>query len=318
MAFFAPAWPKPSRRDCLAALMAVGWPGLGMAQPAEPGGGGHGTRLHFDVEGRPAVHVAAGEGAVPLTLIVDTGANRTVLEPDVAAQLGLTPRPDQPVFGIAGITQAPVAHLSRLAIGDFARTDLEVALIGGRVLAGAHGLLGMDFFARRRLTLDYANERLLIGGSASLRMRDRMVVAPGELIHGALMILNVWMGRHSVRALVDTGANHTLINPSLTELLGAAADATGETSRAATATGAARLHVMQLPQLAVGELRVRRLVAFMADLDVFSLWTQPDEPAMVLGMNVWRLAEEMSLDYPRSELQLRLPARGPPVTVRPA
>ena len=263
------------------------------------------------------VEVYAGANG-PFRLIVDTGANRTVLDPSVATALGLVPGPEQRVLGVAGVTAAPMAPLSRLSVGDYQRTDVSVALIGGRVLAGAHGLLGMDFFEGRRMTLDFQHSLLAIEGSAPRRVREALVLAQGDLLHGTLMILGARLGDVRARALADTGATHTIVNPALGALLGAQIDQTGETARASTAAGAVPLDAVQLPLLAVGDLRVRRLSAFMADLDVFSLWAQPGEPAMVLGMDVWRLAEAVSIDYPRAEVQLRLAGHNRPDAAEPA
>src|SRR5436189_5931172 len=56
-----------------------------------------------------------------VSLVLDTGAQFTVLSPDVATRLGIVVPPDAPTLPIAGIgaSDAPIVIVSSLQVGDY-------------------------------------------------------------------------------------------------------------------------------------------------------------------------------------------------------
>ena len=261
----------------------------------------------LDPDGRAVVDVMLN-GQGPFRLIVDTGATATVVSPLVAQTLGLTATHIAPVHGITGVTEAPIARLVSLDLGGQRFAGIEAALLGGRVMGSADGLLGMGAWRNHRMTLDFAAGAFRVGASAGERARASLTRAEGALLHGTLLLTPARVGSVDAIALIDTGATHTLMNPAMAlalpgadDVLGLRAEAPAATVGSAQSAAPAVLSVVE-----VGNLRVRRLVAFQAPMAVFDLFASPDEPALVLGMDVWRHALALSVDYPRAELQLRL------------
>lgn len=114
--------------------------------------------------------VAAWLNGVPLTLIVDTGAERTVISPAALARAGFGGEPAQPVR-IVGATGAATASLVTVPLLDVAGARIGPlpvivhALPGGGPSAPVDGLLGRDVLEAFTLTVD------TVAGRATLTPR---------------------------------------------------------------------------------------------------------------------------------------------------
>ncbi len=114
--------------------------------------------------------ILTGGDGVPqqVQLLVDTGASYTVLDRDVALELGLDIT--QPLyhrqFALAhGATVAPIVKLQHLQIGSLVIASLDVAILTLPPGLGVDGLLGMDVYQRlgiRRLTLELDTATLVL------------------------------------------------------------------------------------------------------------------------------------------------------------
>jgi predicted aspartyl protease len=95
----------------------------------------------------------------PATLIVDTGAQSTIVSPSLVKRLGIvvpTDAPPQKVLVVGGNTlEMPFVKLDMLRVGDAKIEGMEVGVFEVTPSArGIDGLLGADFLHRFRLILD--------------------------------------------------------------------------------------------------------------------------------------------------------------------
>jgi predicted aspartyl protease len=100
---------------------------------------------------------------VPLRLIVDTGADRTLISPAAMARAGFDPGGGTPVQ-IRGVTGDAAAAMVRVPRLDLAGTQVgPVGVIVHTISAdGVDGLLGRDVLDAFTLTVDAANRRALL------------------------------------------------------------------------------------------------------------------------------------------------------------
>ncbi|PYM94257.1 MAG: hypothetical protein DME04_08245 [Candidatus Rokuibacteriota bacterium] len=122
--------------------------------------------------GAPITIEARLNGA-PLTLIVDTGADRTLISPEALARAGMSSQPTSPVE-VVGVTGAANATLVTLPLLDVAGTRIGplpviVHALPARSRSGSgsetiDGLLGRDVLNGVTLCVDTASGRATLTG----------------------------------------------------------------------------------------------------------------------------------------------------------
>jgi predicted aspartyl protease len=110
-----------------------------------------------------AIVAEAHLNGVPLTLLVDTGASRTVITPAVLGRAGIDVSAGRPVriTGVGGAVRAVEVVVARLDVAGAQIGPLEVVAHDVPGLA-ADGLLGRDVLEHFTLTIDPARGRVIL------------------------------------------------------------------------------------------------------------------------------------------------------------
>ena len=136
---------------------------------------------HLSAESRAArrtevpVHLYGNAVLVPVslngdhaaTLLLDTGATMSLLNPELAKRIGAAPRPNAPtatlrIVGGQEIT-LPMVKLRSIRAGGLLVEDLEVGVYQAMPeKPDVDGLLGADFLRSFRVTVDRASKRLIL------------------------------------------------------------------------------------------------------------------------------------------------------------
>ena len=111
------------------------------------------TRIPYTA-GNPILVRATIGGTGPLTLILDTGADRTMIAPQALSRLGISTAnaTRAEIRGVTGIGQADVVQVGSLEIGDAKAGPLRI--IEHEADLKADGLLGRDFLEHFTVTID--------------------------------------------------------------------------------------------------------------------------------------------------------------------
>ena len=266
----------------------------------------------FDQAMRMVVPVMLN-GKGPFGFVADTGANRTVVSAEVAAACGLPPAGHAEVHGIAGAEPADLALVRRLAVGSVKSNDLEMPVLP-RAQLGADGLLGVDILKGRLMSLQFALNRFEIAESgrgaeigratnSRIRAYDEPIPVSAAYRNGQLVILDAQVGHVRVAAFIDSGAQVTVGNRVLRDAVVRShpefgvrlapvplISATGQ-----TATG----EVAPLPLLRIGGMQIDSVMGVFADLHIFDLWKLNDRPAILIGVDVLRHFNDVTLDFGR-------------------
>lgn len=135
--------------------------GSPQGRPPAPGAAVESAVIPF----RPgeAIRAAARVNGVPLTLMVDTGADRTVISPSALGRAGLATESGRPVqiMGVTGGATAREVLVQRLDLAGVQVGPLPVIAHDVGV-AGVDGLLGRDVLDRFTLTVDAASGRAIL------------------------------------------------------------------------------------------------------------------------------------------------------------
>lgn len=209
-----------------------------------------------------------------VTLLLDTGATHTVLTPDTAKRLRISPPPDAPkhTLVVTGGQKVEVSftQLSALALGEAVVENLQVGV--ALVLPEAplvDGILGEDFLQRFTMTLHYATSRLGLESretsrtpqlpTASTPAAGRHTV-PLQIANNRIWVRAVLNHTESVTLLLDTGSAYTKLHPNTAQRLGVSPTANAPIVTT-TVFGGRRITypLVQLSTMAVGDAMVENL-----------------------------------------------------------
>jgi hypothetical protein len=253
-----------------------------------------------------AVRVA---GAGPYQFVVDTGANQSVISAELAAQLGLTLGPAQPLNGVAGVEMTPTVTC-QLQLGPRPPRQATLSVLQASAMGGP-GMLGLDQLDDARLTLDFFRQTLSIDSGPALPGIGDSFQMKAERRDGPLTLVDANLAGIPVTAFLDSGAQDTIGNMALRQVAITRYpltpwsqvpiySVTGQTAVAEFA---------DLPALRIGGVTLPTWPIAFADLHIFRLWNLIDRPAILIGVDVLSRFETVCLDFRHDEVRFRLPAR---------
>ena len=205
----------------------------------------------------------------PLHMLLDTGANRSLIWAPVAEQLHLTPRARFPLQTPNGAVDAVCAGPIAVRVGGVSlaidclgwSSELEVTALGERV----SGVLGADALASLPVLLDLGRGRLVLGTEALAVVGFEV---PLTLVEGrpaiSLAAPSAAGEARRLRLVLDSGANDLVLFGSA-----AASARTGGSTRMATLTGSRQVETAEAPRLGGLNRSPRRAVLLpdVADRD---------------------------------------------------
>ena len=112
------------------------------------------TKISF-TPGSPVLVSAKINGSGPITLILDTGADRTMVAPSALSRLGISFENALRgvVRGVTGVSYAEAVWVNSVEIEE-AKVGPLLIIAHDADLKGADGLLGRDFLANFNVTID--------------------------------------------------------------------------------------------------------------------------------------------------------------------
>ena len=214
--------------------------------------------------------VEAEINARPARMVLDTGAQRSVVTPAAVARLGLAL--DEWVAttmrGVGGIERRRNALPRSLSLGGVrlarrtttADTSLTVATLPSDTAAGRpiDGLLGRDYLALFDLALDMQDRSVALfdtAGCAGAFLPPPYVALPAQNPADTALLVQIELDGVPLRALLDTGASRTTIGaPGIARLGLTAERLAGDPARSLTGLGANTVsaHAHRFARLRVG------------------------------------------------------------------
>jgi predicted aspartyl protease len=135
---------------------------------------------------------------------------------------------------------------------------------------------------------------------------DGHVTIKGEA-NGGLLTVPVKLNGVAMKALIDTGAGITLANPAALKALGWDAKdprlSDAGQIHGATADGA-DVRKGEVETLNIGPMTMHKVPMYFS-----TAATGDQEPSIILGVDLLDQLDAYALDFPRGELQIRMPPR---------
>lgn len=172
----------------------------------------------------PLVFVPAGVPVVdaivngqPARFLLDTGASVCILSPRLATSLGLQPsgRRDSFIDAAGRSSQSGgTVRLDSLVLGSTHLGSVGAVIFDSPIFhnTGIDGAIGLNVFAGRLLTIDYANHRVIIS-EGSLPPQDGRDILALTLGPGGGFAIPIRVGGVAASIELDTGASGALILP---------------------------------------------------------------------------------------------------------
>lgn len=312
------ATPRLTRRDAASVIGGAGTmlltAGLAAAQtPPEP------PVIDDDQATVEPTQVASGKDAfaritVPVTIngqgpfafMVDTGANRSCISTELAKVLTLPDGGTVVVNTIMGRRSRNSVLVDRLQVGSRAQRRVKIPVLPF-VGTDIDGLLAVDWLKGQRLILDMKRKQVSITASRrDTTTADRVVVAARKRI-GQLTIVDADLGQKPISAMIDSGAQLSIGNPTLRAMLDKRLEGKLEKVTMVSVTGETFVgDMLYLPFLRLGGVQLGNVPVVFADLPVFGLWGLANKPALVLGMDLLAAFTVVSLDFGRSTVTFEI------------
>ncbi len=259
--------------------------------------------------GHPLVTVALN-GQGPFTMLLDTGAGLTTVTSGLKDELklirlGRSPQPMQLAGGTEPVDLYTLGFAS--LAGWPAPAPITVVIDGPlQYVKPARGILGMNVLSRFSVDIDQPNKRLIVSESGTPPPAGLDWNAmPMALRHDDFVVVDVEIGGVKAKAVIDTGANGTVINDKLAAALGIVEGARGVTKGEILAGGGATLKAKTGP-LVLARAQWAEIAVQANQLPLFEAMEIDDGPALILGNNV--LAQvRLFIDYRNDRLYLTLP-----------
>ena len=252
-------------------------------------------------------------GRGPYRFLVDTGAERSLLAAEVAAELALPRGARVMVEGIIRGQEASLAETESLRMGTLVCPPLELPILP-RSMLKVDGFLGLDVLDGHRVVFDFRSETLTVsqpqGFFAALWTGADEAVVHTLGRSGRLRATNCMVNGIRAAAFVDSGASVSVINQALYAALRARAPTQAVTAGPVGLYGVTGGMMeglgIDVDRITLGKLNLTYTPMVVAGLEVFDLWGLSREPALLFGMDCLRRFRRVSIDYGRKELRFEV------------
>ena len=249
-------------------------------------------------------------GTGPYRFLVDTGADRTAISRQLAAQLKLASGVDAELHSVAGVSTVSTATVPSLQL---TRTPVRIvdAPLLDQVNMGADGILGVDSLRSQRVTFDFIAQTMSIVPSATRDFADEpgTIVVQANRRNGRLVVTDATADETQLTVVLDTGSQVSIGNLALRDrLLRDNFVSEGQEVELQSVTGETiKGEFMFVRELEIGGVTLKNLVVVFADAHTFKQLKLDRKPALLLGMNAMRAFKKVSIDFASQKLRVVVP-----------
>lgn len=304
------------RRALIAGLSALpAAPAFGQTAPAPDAAPTEPSALLLsNLYTRMAARVGVN-GRDRFVFVLDTGAGRTAVSDRVAAEMNLPPGPDVMVHGITAAALTPTVRLKRLDLGGQRFHNLLAPVFPAEQLA-ADGLIGLDVLSRFRLVFDQRMRRITMAASGgnvvetseTFQEATRMAREGGSdavARFGQLVLLNAFAELQPISMFVDTGAQYSIGNRALLNLIDRFNPPTRQRPRIevyGVIGQRATAEIGEVRDLRIGRTRLGTTPLLFADLHAFRELNLIERPALLMGADLLTRFRHVTIDFGRGRI----------------
>ena len=258
--------------------------------------------LYEEGTGGSLVIQAMVEGQGPFAFVLDTASSGTTVDAVTAERLGLARDADtETAQGMGGAMDVKFHRVERLTAGPLTLADFVAPEIPPPDLDSHEivGLAGVDLFGNALAVWNENPGCVTIGVSGARPGGDGWRSMDVHWIRPWKIMIPIRIGSVEGLGLLDTGAQHTVLNTAFAARLGLT-EASGRLGAGGEITGIdgrpMPMSVAEVDDVTVGEWRWDRRTLNVGDLPVFSRLGEPDTPMAIIGAD-WLGEQTFAIDY---------------------
>ncbi|MFN3559227.1 MAG: aspartyl protease family protein [Brevundimonas sp.] len=291
--------------------------------------------MPFNLVAGTRIYIPATVNGTATELLLDSGAEMTVLDKAFAEELGLEASGEVAAVGTGGVGTARFAQHVNIQLGDISFTDRTVAVIDLAQISQALGrplpvILGKDAFNALVIDMDFAGQRIAFHEAEAFAPPEGATEVPLTST-GALRAVPLSIeGRPPALFDLDTGnGSALLIYPAYAEAEGLMANRTASTVMSGAVGGLRESGITTIQSLSIGGFEVRDIPAIFPPAGPSAV--DSDRTVGNVGMGVlarfrmitdfdggrmWLMAspEDLAAPFQRDRLGLGLRKAGDSVT----
>lgn len=253
----------------------------------------------IDAAQRMTVNVLVnGQGPYPFA--IDTGSDRTVVARSLSDRLDLPKGKIATMHSMGGSGEVGTAVIATLQVGGNEVRDVRAPILSDQHL-GASGLLGIDGLANQRIEMDFVAGEMKIYPSQAAHEEHEpgTITVTARRKYGQLILVDADVDGEKVNVILDSGAQVSVGNAALRRRLWRSGkDVQAEPITLLDVAGRSiPAEIGVLPKMRIGGLRVEGLRIAWAEAHPFKLFGLSNKPAMLLGMDLLRTFERVSVDF---------------------
>lgn len=249
-------------------------------------------------------------GTGPYRFLVDTGADRTAISRQLAAELKLVNGVTAELHSVAGVSKVSTATVPSLQLTRNPVRIVDAPLLDSANM-GADGIIGVDSLRSQRVTFDFTAQTMSIVPSATRDFADEpgTIVVQANRRNGRLVVTDATANGLQLTVVLDTGSQVSIGNLALRDrllrknLIDGAREVELQSVTGETLKG----EFMFVRQLEIGGVTLKNLVVVFADAHTFKQLKLDDRPALLLGMNAMRAFKKVSIDFASRKLRVIVP-----------
>lgn len=245
------------------------------------------------------------DGKGPFRFFVDTGAQATVITPQISNALQLPPSGRAQLIAMGSSRVVDTFEIDGLEFANRTVNGLISPLLQRHDI-GADGILGLDSLQDLRVLIDFAEDRISVADAAELGGNDGYeIIVRARRKLGQMIITDARIDGVRTAVVIDTGAQNSVGNPALQKKLKAMENATIGAIDVHGVFVESRLGIAR--SLRIDGLELTNLSIGFNDSPAFAALGYANKPALILGMNNLQMFNRIAIDFPTRRILFDVP-----------
>lgn len=262
--------------------------------------------------------------AIPVTIgdnhdyrfVIDTGAERTVISRELADRLALGAGPRVNLVSLSGRSQVATVAIPALRFGRKREAQAVMAPALSYRHLGASGLLGVDLLDGHKVSIDVDRRTMHVRPSRRTSRASMGRGAPNEIVVraasrlGQLIVTDADYRGTRIRVVIDTGSGLSIGNMAMRRLVGARGIPLGRIPITSVTGQQVMADYHQVDRFRLGGMQLTNAPMAFGDLEPFRTLGLYDTPAMLLGMDAFRMFRRVDIDFANRDIRFELRSEG--------